>query len=287
MNNGTGLQKLFRTSTIELKKAHIPSPTLDARVIFEFVLNISTEDFYKNAFIISPSQKFRIEKLVLRRTQHEPIAYLTGRKEFFGLGFLVNKNVLIPRPESERLIDKALEFLNNKKGLNVLDLGTGSGALIISVAKNNTNHNFFASDISAKALTVAKINIKDNNVKVNLYKSDLFNNIPQQKFDLIIANLPYVPKNRSKNQEVGSKDDIEYEPTDAIFTHDNGTEIIKRFLKQAKNYLNIDGAILIELDPRNAREIKSCAGKNFPNATLSLEKDLAGFDRYLLVEMFV
>lgn len=283
-------KKLLGTSIDKLKKAQIPHPELDARVIFEFALNISTEDFYKFNFVLSEAQENKINKLIARRAKGEPVAYLTGHKEFFGLDFLVNKNVLIPRPESEWLVEESIKYLVSSikdEKLNIIDIGTGSGNIIISIIKQLNNRamkqcDSFASDISARALKVTQTNINRHNVKLKLYKSDLFESIPKQKFDLIIANLPYVPdKVKSRKSKVES--DIDFEPKMAIFARDNGTEIIKRFLEEAKDYLKSDGQILIELDPRNAEDLKKYAQKKFPLAQIELIKDLAGLKRYLTV----
>jgi len=276
---------LFKESISVLKKTRIPSAELDTRIIFEFVLDLSTEDFFKKDFLVSKAQENKIKKLIYHRAKKEPIAYLINRQEFFGIDFFVNKNVLIPRPESEWLVEKSIKYLESsikyKKKINIIDIGTGSGNIIISIIKHLNNQtieqcNFSASDISQKALNVAEKNMQKNHVNILLYKSDLFTRIPKQKFDLIIANLPYVPEN-------AIDESVKFEPKNAIFARDNGAEIIKRFLVEAKDYLNIDGKILIELDPRNAEDIKSFARKIYPNFGIEIEKDLANFSRYLTI----
>lgn len=289
MNYEVRVKDVIRESILELKKSKIDSPVLDSRVLVKFILDFDETELIKNMDSpVSVTSANKIKKLIARRTKHEPIAYITGHKEFFGLDFFVNKNVLIPRPESEWLVEESIKYLVSSikdAKLNIIDIGTGSGNIIVSIAKTQPSHRFFASDISKKALDVAKRNLKQHNVKIKFYKSDLFESIPKQKFDLIIANLPYVPKNSSKKYVVRSKDDIDYEPMNAIFSKDNGAAIIKKFLVEAKDYLNTNGQILIELDPRNADEIKSCAKENFPNATLHLTKDLADFNRYLVISI--
>lgn len=258
-------------------------PDLDARVLIKDFLDIDDTVFYRDSDReLSTPQINQIKKLISRRAKGEPIAYIIGHKEFFGLDFYVNKNVLVPRPETEWLVERALEkLLVIGNQLSVLDMGTGSGNIIISIAKNFPDAHYFATDISADALKVAKKNAQYHGVKIKFIKSDLFNNIDSDiKFDLIIANLPYVPNNITIQQ---SNNSLLFEPSDAIFAKDNGTKIIKRFLLEAKDHLTADGMILIELDPRNALEIKSCAEKIFPNATLQLQKDLAGLNRYLKI----
>ena len=287
------IRKILKKSIEELEKAQIPGACLDARVLMKHVLGWSEAEIIKNMNqIISLRLSKAIEKLVTRRALGEPVAYILGSKEFYGLNFLVNKNVLIPRPESEWLVDESIKSVKRdeksikSKKQNILDMGTGSGCIIIALTKSlygpSTLKTFdlFASDISPDALIVAQKNAKNLGVtNINFIESDLFEKIDSSlKFDIIIANLPYVPEN-------DTNDSTKFEPKNAIFAPDNGTEIIKKFLAQAKNYLSNNGTILIELDPRNAMEIKSCAKENFPNATIELAKDLADFDRYLTIQL--
>lgn len=284
-------RKLLKEISNEFKTANIESADLDARVLIKHVLQIDDTFLFKN-FDQSVNKKavLKIQELAKRRGQNEPIAYITKHKEFYGLNFYINNTVLIPRPESEELVEKSIKFLKSiKSNAKILDMGTGSGNIIISIVKSldglstlNT-FDFFACDISAQALKVAEHNAKQNAVIKNIkfLESNLFSNIsPDIKFDLIIANLPYVPK-----PELRIEQSIEYEPYNAIFATDNGAEIIKKFLSKAKNYLNTNGVILIELDPRNAEEIKIFAKKIYPNTKIELQKDLANFDRYLNIQL--
>ncbi|AKM82009.1 TPA: peptide chain release factor N(5)-glutamine methyltransferase [Candidatus Berkelbacteria bacterium] len=274
-------KQIYRLSTQKLKEAGIKSSEIDARLLICHALNISPEKFIIDSEKEISFVKIRkINNLIKKRALNIPVAYLTGEKEFFGLNFRVNKNVLIPRPETEWIVEKSIKSVKPKVDkIKVLDMGTGTGNIIISLAINS-DADFFACDISADALAVAKQNAKRNNIeeKIKFYESDLFSNKKlKQKFNLIIANLPYVPK-KDKDKSV------KFEPVNAIFANDNGSEIIKRFLKQAPNYLQSNGTILIELDPRNANELKSFAKKYFPDQKIGLEEDLAGFLRYLVVE---
>lgn len=282
-------RKLLKDISTQLKEAKIASADLDARVLMKHVLQIDDTTILKNLDqTINQKSVLKIQELIKRRAQNEPIAYLTKQKEFYGLNFFINNNVLVPRPETEFLVQEGLKFLQstaNSEPLTVIDIGTGSGNVIISIVKTlSTTHRplppiFFATDISPEALKVAIHNSKQNGVanKIKFFESDLFSNLElPKKFDLIIANLPYVPED-----EVDES--VKFEPVNAIFADDNGAEIIKRFLVDAKNYLNAKGTILIELDPRNALEIKNCAKENFPNAIIELEKDLAKLNRYLTI----
>ena len=143
--------------------------------LLALALHKSKNYIYKNLDKqISRSSIQAFNKLLNKRINNWPLAYLEKSKNFYGLNFIINKNVLVPRPDSEVLIEQALEYLKNKKSLNILDIGTGSGCLIISVAKNAENNNFYASDISTKALQIAKTNSRKNKTKINFIKSNLF-----------------------------------------------------------------------------------------------------------------
>lgn len=274
--------KIYKKTVSELEAAGIESAEIDARVLLEFSTKKSREFLLAHQeYQLSDRQINDLEKLVERRRLHEPIAYIVGHKEFFGLDFIVTPNVLIPRPETELLVEQAIEFIKSKvrkvkSPLKILDLGTGSGNIIISISKacssQLTSNSYTASDISTKTLKIAKKNAERHHVKVKFIKSDLFENI-NGKFDLIVANLPYVPVGGSKDEE------IKYEPQKAIFAVDNGAAIIKKFLYDAKKHMNNDGLILAEVDPRNANEINKYATRLYKSA--DMVHDLANNERLI------
>lgn len=292
------IRKTLIQSINTLKEAGIPSPELDARVLVKHVTNFDEVELIKNMNQLIPNRLIRrIDILVARRAQNEPIAYILVKKEFYGFNFMVNKNILIPRPESEWLVEESIKYIGKQasRGISasgniessikykktILDVGTGSGCIIISILralkekKSKRDITAFASDNSAKALKVAVQNTKNNGtLNIEFIESNLFDKIDTDiKFDLIIANLPYVPKD-------GADKSTEFEPKKAIFADDNGTAIIKKFLVEAKNRLkDIDSLILIELDPRNADDLEKFAKKNGYKADLI--EDLAGKKRYL------
>ena len=278
------IKKTLIQSINTLEDANIPNPELDARILVKHVTGFSEAELIKNMNQLIPTRlNRRIDILVARRAQNEPIAYILIKKEFFGFNFMVNKNVLVPRPESEWLVEQSLEYLKNHKSKlkTVLDMGTGSGCLIISVMrqlkeeKSKLEIKALATDNSPEALKVAQQNAKNNGtLNIEFIESDLFKNIDENiKFDLIMANLPYVPAD-------GGDKSTEFEPKEAIFAADNGTEIIKKFLTEAKNHLkDMDSLILIELDPRNADDLAKFAKKTGYKGDLM--EDLAGKKRYL------
>jgi release factor glutamine methyltransferase len=282
------IRKTLIQSINTLNEAGIPNAELDARILVKHVTNFEEAELIKNMNQLIPNRLIRrIDILVARRAQNEPIAYILVNKEFFGFNFMVNKNVLIPRPESEYLVEQSLDYLKNHRSKlkTVLDMGTGSGCIIVSILrqlkeeKSKLTISAFAVDNSAEALKVALQNAKNNGtLNIDFIESNLFSNIdPEAKFDLIIANLPYVP-------EDGADKSTEFEPKDAIIAADNGTAIIKKFLGEAKDHLkDMDSLILIELDPRNAEELQKFAKKAGYKA--DLVEDLADKKRYMKVTL--
>ena len=291
------LKSLLNNSVLELRKAVISTPELDVRVLLVAAMAKQDAFVYSHPdFLVTNAQYAKFRRYIRRRKKGEPIAYILGHKEFYGYSFLVNKNVLVPRPESEWLVEKSLDYINKSlydirhTSYEILDMGTGSGCIIISLAKeveklsNNSGLKFFAADSNKRAIGVAKKNLKLlKPVHSTLFlNSNLFSNtrLKNKKFDIIVANLPYVPPQLKK-----VKSSIDFEPQDAIFARNNGTEIIKKFLMESKNHIKKDALILLELDPRNARDLLKYAKKTHPEAKINLSKDLAGHNRYLALEL--
>jgi len=262
--------------------------TLEAEVLLCYLLKKDRAWLYSHQDdILARDRARRYHKLIARRQKGEPIAYITGHKEFFGLDFYVDQNVLIPRPETELLVEKTIQVLKSyklqAKKLNILDLGTGSGNIIISIRVNSkqitvNRNNYYATDISKEALKVAKKNAKKHKVfsKIQFIHSDLFDNLYEIKFDLIIANLPYLDKKWIDKE-------LKSEPKNAFDGGKNGLEIIEKFLQKTNCYLAKNGIILIEIDPRQRNKIKKLAKKYFPNKKLTIKKDLSKFDRIVIL----
>lgn len=213
---------------------------LDASLIVSHVLNTT------RAYLITHSDRkltakqiSEIKKLYKKRYQHYPLAYLVHNKEFYGRKFYVNHYVLIPRPETEAIIESALKLKNIK---NVLDIGTGSGNIAITLKLENPQLKITASDISKRALKVAQKNAQKYLANIKFVQSNLFQKV-RGKYDLIIANLPYV----NKKWEWNSKE-LKYEPKKALYADDNGLELIKKLLLNSSKHLNKNAYLFIEAD---------------------------------------
>lgn len=224
---------------------------------------------------VSCQKKFA--KLYRQRLNHWPLAYLKKTKEFYNLKFFVNQHVLIPRPDTEILVEQALAYLGDKKKLNVLDLGTGSGCLAISLAKNNPDHNYLATDISKDALKVAKTNVRKNKVKIKFLASDLFAKINKQKFDLVLANLPYLSRQQM------SEPSLKHEPKNALVSGKEGLDHYQRLLSQIKSHLNKNFLILLEIDPEQDKKIIPLIQKYLPQSSVEILADLAGKNRLVKI----
>lgn len=224
---------------------------------------------------ISCQKKFK--KLYRKRLNNWPLAYLQKNKEFYGFNFFVNHHTLVPRPDSEILVTQALSYLKNKKNLNVIDIGTGSGCLIISLAKNNQNQNYLATDISKDALKVAQTNARKHKTKIKFLASNLFKAIPKQKFTLILANLPYL------TQAQMSEPSLRREPKNALVSDKDGLRHYEKFLQQVKNYLNENFCLLLEIDPKQTQSLQTLVQKYLPNNQIEIIKDFNQQNRLIKI----
>lgn len=228
---------------------------------------------------LTKRQLVRFKKYIARRRKREPVAYITHTAHFMSLEFYVDKNVLIPRPETELLVESALSSkpltLDPKTpSCSILDLGTGSGAIAISLAKSLPNVQITATDISAKALAIAKKNAKSHNVNIQFLKGDLFKPVKNRKFDLIIANPPYV----SLSEYIKLSPQVKYEPKKALLAGKDGLNVIRRIIKEAPQYLKPNGILMFEIGAYQGSAVQKLAKQNgFERITVS--KDYQGLDR--------
>jgi release factor glutamine methyltransferase len=223
--------------------------------------------------------------LIQRRIRHEPIAYITGHREFFGIEFYLDPRVAIPRPETELLVEQALELANSRfpRSCIIADIGTGCGAIAIALASNLTQAKVYATDISAPALEVAAMNCQRHSLtgQVQLLQGDLLDPIPEP-VHLVVANLPYVRD--SEIAELSAESRL-FEPMIALAGGDDGLKWIRKLLSQAGAKINRDGAILIEIGYDQGLAVTSLAREAFPGAVIRIIPDLDGHDRVVLLEM--
>lgn len=249
----------------------------DIELLLMHVLGKSKEFLFLNPdFTLSEEQANLLTDLVNRRKNGEPLAYLTGSKNFYGLNFKVTKDTLIPRPETEELINLVLKLNLNKPLKTILDVGTGSGCIAITLANELPEASIFASDISKEALEIAKENAKTHNAKITFFESDLLKNI-QGQFDLIIANLPYVPEDAYKQ----NFEQLKSEPKLALVDNPGWPKTIE-LLKTAHLHLNPGGSILLEHDP-SAMDLISREANNLGFKNVQMFDDLKSLSRFAVI----
>lgn len=202
----------------------------------------------------------------------KPYQYISHQAYFFDLNFYVDERVLIPRPETEELVEWVMHT-HDEQNLNVLDLGTGSGAIAITLKHHRPSWNITASDISSEAIAVARKNADDNHVDISLIESDLFSNI-SGKFDLVVSNPPYIAEN-----EVDLMDSsvIKHEPEIALFSPNKGLYFYQKIFEQISNHLSRDGELFMEFGFQQKLELQ----KIFSDKKIEFKKDLSGRDRML------
>jgi len=225
---------------------------IDSEVLLAHVLDKSRTWIYTwSEFIISQQQLKKFQHLVKLRQTGMPVAYLTGHKEFCSLNFTVTKDTLIPRPETEMLIEIVLE--NIKKDSKILELGTGSGALAIALGKECKTCQITATDTSDAALAVASENSTVHKTKnVRFIKSNWFANLGHEKFDLIVSNPPYVAETEKHLLD----EEINFEPAIALFSGQDGLNAIREIIKNAKQHLNTSAAIILEHGFSQSQKVK-------------------------------
>lgn len=225
---------------------------------------------------ITKKQNTKIKKALKRRINGEPISKIFGFAEFYGLKFFVNKNVLSPRQETELLVENVLKTA--KEDDDILDLCTGSGAIAVAIKKNK-NAKVFASDISAKALKIAKFNAKNNNTEINFIKSNLFSNI-SQKFDIIVSNPPYI---KTKDIKTLDEEVQKFDPILALDGGDDGLDFYKKIIKNAPKYLKQNGKIMFEIGFDQAKIVKNLLTDGFKD--IKIIKDYNNNERIVIAEI--
>jgi len=252
------IKEILNVTAEFLRDKKIESPRLCAEVLLSQQLRKTRIELYLSFDQpLRSSEVAQYRALVKRRLNREPLQYITGRQEFWSLEFMVNPSVLVPRPETEILVEEALRLkqanqLPDGKGdqTRILDLGTGSGAIAVSLAKEIEGAAFWASDVSAEALAVARENAERHTVsrKITFCQGDLWQALkePVPVFDMIISNPPYIA---SETYDTLPEEVRAYEPRIALDGHEKGMYFIERIIAQGENYLKPGGWLLIEMDP--------------------------------------
>jgi len=269
--------KLLNWARDILTEADIENPGLNAELITSHVLNLKRLDLYlKSGESVELSQKNLIHEMLDRRCKEEPLQYILGETEFYGYKFFVDPSVLIPRPETEYLVEKVIT--SSRQAKSILEIGTGSGCISISLIKNLTQATVTATDLYSEALEMAKRNAELNNVSVRFLCSDIYSQVTG-KYDVIVSNPPYIRETDYRNLPAEIK---KYEPGTALLANEDGLFFYRKILEKAGKYLNKNGKIYLEIGHDQADKIKLIAEKNdFRN--IELIQDLNGFDRIMIL----
>ncbi|MEW6172589.1 MAG: peptide chain release factor N(5)-glutamine methyltransferase [Bacillota bacterium] len=275
------VQEILKKATEELKAAGIESPRLDAEVLLAAVLRCEKLLFYREpGHRISREQAVAFASAVGRRAAHEPTAYITGEKEFMGLTFGVSTAVLIPRPETELMVETARLLLQRIGSPAVADVGTGSGAVAVSLAVLIPGVRIFASDISSEAIAVAEGNAVRHGVaeRVSFYRGDLLEPFLEEEavFDLVAANLPYVPA----GELAKLPEEVRFEPESALDGGPDGLDPYRRLIPQAVRLVKPGGFVLMEIGPGQGRAAVELLTPDAWEAVI--KPDLAGWERLVV-----
>ncbi len=279
----TTIADVLYTANQRLQEAGVDTAALDAELLLAHALQVDRTWVLAHENELLPSELIaRFDELVARRAAREPLAYLTGQRWFFDFQLRVTPDVLVPRPETEELVERALHWLRAISHALVADVGTGSGAIALAVAKHAPSVHVYATDISVKALRVAHENAERLGLTsaITFLHGDLLTPLPQP-VDLILANLPYVAEVERAHlmPEVG-----EYEPPEALFSGPEGLDHIVRLLDQAPSYVRQGGCIILEIGDKQGAKVARMAQRQFPGAAVNIYRDLAGLERFVEID---
>jgi release factor glutamine methyltransferase len=270
-------------ASARLAAAGCDAPRLDAEVLLAYVVGRERAWLYAHPeYILSSSQLSAYDSLIERRARREPVAYLTGSKEFYGLEFLVTPDVLIPRPETERLVEIALEWLaTSPAGDLIVDVGTGSGAIAVALAVHIEHADVLATDTSSAALAVARNNAARHGVaaRVQCVRADLLAPLAGT-LRLIVSNPPYLTR---AELDTAAPEVACYEPRRALDGGPNGLVVLERLLAMASWRLCPGGALLVEIGAGQGTQAYALARSHFPESNVEIARDYAGRDRVLVV----
>ena len=285
--------KLLKWTTSYFKSHDIDSPRAAAEILLAHILKLKRIDLYlRHDQPLISDELLQFKAFIKRRIKREPVAYIVGVKEFWSMDFAVTEDVLIPRPETECLVETSLGLLPedsnsdpNNPPMRILELGTGSGAVILALASMETKHLFFASDLSIKAVLLAKQNAKHHSLDktVNFFCADWFTplKVVRHQFDMIISNPPYIPTQVVSQLQ---PEIYKYEPISALDGNEDGLRCFRHIINNAHVYLNRQGSLVLEIGHDQKNEVQKIAEKcgNYKNIVFT--KDYSGYHRVVQMQ---
>ncbi|MCR5734476.1 MAG: peptide chain release factor N(5)-glutamine methyltransferase [Lachnospiraceae bacterium] len=272
-------REIYESAEKKLENAGINDSKTDARLLLEHVFSVDRNHLYLHPDEECDEKKAELyEELVNKRASHIPLQHLTGKADFMGLEFIVNKHVLIPRFDTECVVEEAMLLITD--GMKVLDMCTGSGCILISLMKYKNDIEGFGADISEEALAVAKKNAELNGVSARFIKSDLFTDIGNERFDAVISNPPYI-----KSSEIpGLMEEVrDHDPLIALDGHEDGLYFYREISRQALSHLMTGGKLIFEIGCDQGEAVSSILSDN-GYKHIKVLKDLSGNDRVVTCE---
>lgn len=278
----------LNSATQRLKEVLIDTAFLDAQVILAHVLGVERPWLFAHGEDeLEPHHAKEFTEMIARRVDHEPVAYLVGHKEFYGLDLIVDKRVLIPRPETEMLVDEVLSEIEARGGngadcVRIADVGTGSGAIALAIAVNEPRACIQAIDVSRKALAVARVNVQrhDTRGQITLRQGNLLEPL-SGPIDILVANLPYISTREFATLDATVR---AYEPRLALESGDEGLDAIAQLLRQANQHLAANAAIYLEIGRDQALGVFKLAQNVLPRMRdIALHQDYQGHDRMVVI----
>lgn len=265
-----------------LKEKNIEFPKLKSRLLMEYLLDKNSQYIIVNDMKeLNEEDEKKYFEYINKLVEGYPIEYITNKKEFMKMNFYVNENVLIPRQDTEILVEEVIEIAKRINAKKILDLCTGSGAIAISLAKYLPETDIYAIDISSEALEVAQKNANINNVKVSFINSDIFENLKEKEFDIIVSNPPYIKTEvcESLNKEVKK------EPLIALDGGNDGLHFYKKIIEQCDKYLKKDGFLCLEIGYDQKDEVVNIINEKLNFKDTYSKKDLYNNDRIVVTKL--
>lgn len=275
------IKEAIRKGMIALKTNNIQEPNLKSRLLMQYILNKPRQYMliHDNEELTNKQEKAYLENIE-KMIKGVPLQHITHSQEFMKMNFYVNENVLIPRPDTEILVEEVINIDKKINAKKILDLCTGSGAIAISLAKYIENSQITAVDISEEALRIAKLNAVNNNVedKITFVKSDLFENIVKEKYDIIVSNPPYIKKNFIKKLDK----EVQQEPYIALDGGYDGLDFYRKIISEGYQYLKFKGYLCMEIGYDQKQEVFDIIKKQEKYSNTYSKIDLGGNDRIVV-----
>ena len=278
------IKETLRKGMIQLKTENVTEPNLKARLIMQYILNKPRQYLiiYDNQ-VLTLRQEVNYFKAIKRLINGEPIQHITHQQEFMKLNFFVNEDVLIPRPDTEILVEEVIKIARKINAKKILDMCTGSGAIAVSLAKYLDNVEITAVDISEKSLDVAKTNAKNNEIenKITFIESNLFENIVNEKYDIIVSNPPYIRKDVIKTLTK----EVQKEPKIALDGGYDGLDFYRKITHQSEEYLKFNGYLCFEIGYDQKKDVIKIINDEKKFTGTYSKKDLCDNDRIILTRL--